>query len=837
MKIKEIRIQGFRGFNSARSFDVHSQLTLFAAPNSHGKTSISEACEWLLYGQTSKVALAESKEEYKDSYRNIHFPQPESANVSMVLETASGPVTLLGLLSGKDLVRKVDGNVVREWTFARELIGSPKPFILQHALTDLLLAKPVDRFNRFSELLGFDDVAVAHKDLVALCTKPPLGPEADRLIAESKALITRAQADVRLEKVAKLLSRGIAHFQSARQELLSVARSSATQRISDDRLLENLQKRRDEALAKIFNGRIAVRRLSVDEKEKRAAAEARILNLVTVSVTTRVVHLNGLRTHSAVMRKLELFEIGLGILQHEETVCPLCERPLTDTVLSHIKQKHVELQTVGPTASVQELRKDLRAMLEELDGSISDYYRLCVGGTKELVSAQASLPQLLAIFSGDGNAAKKHEIESLFQGVDSIIKSVTDAGAGVRAAIRGLKGAVDLETIPEEYLSTLAERLAEYRTACHSCDSFAVANSGALGMLQVALDAEMNKQAGTTSLNLIIELLHNLANIEKSLRVQAIAEGLKGLKVTADELVTSMMLDAISGDLAKDVSNWYNRIRTTGDPDVHFAGFDMKRTQHGGRVQIKATSYGRDLVSAVSSLSESKLNALGLAISIAMNVSPQSSFDFLIIDDPIQSWDKDHEMQFIEVIRDLIERGKQVVLLSHNVEWIRQVRSACSDLDGLYYEITGYTEDGPLIKALPWVEPKQRLQSIAAILEDQSADSIRLQQAEQELRQVFSSLTSMLYEGQTGTYKDPSNLNAEKIRKCLTECNVDGKYIAGIMAIFLTVDDAHHSSESYAPNRQKIKQYHGVAQSVLQTVESRLKAFKTPVIPIRAQGA
>ncbi len=47
MKIKNIIIQGFRGFNEERNIDFHDHLTLIHAPNSYGKTSISEAFEWL----------------------------------------------------------------------------------------------------------------------------------------------------------------------------------------------------------------------------------------------------------------------------------------------------------------------------------------------------------------------------------------------------------------------------------------------------------------------------------------------------------------------------------------------------------------------------------------------------------------------------------------------------------------------------------------------------------------------------------------------------------------------------------------------------------------------
>jgi hypothetical protein len=204
-----------------------------------------------------------------------------------------------------------------------------------------------------------------------------------------------------------------------------------------------------------------------------------------------------------------------------------------------------------------------------------------------------------------------------------------------------------------------------------------------------------------------------------------------------------------------------------------------------------------------------------------------------LIDDPIQSWDRDHELQFINVIRELIERGKQVVLLSHNGEWIRQVRTVCADFNGLYYEITGYTEDGPSIRSLPWVEPRQRLQTILAVLEDQSADSIRLQQAEEELRQVLHQLACTLFEGIKKQSKNPANLNAAKVRKILTECGIELPLLNRVMAIFETLDDAHHAEPGYSPNRNKLRQYYETAVQLSQTIEARLKENK-PVAVLTA---
>src|SRR5580704_9294835 len=109
MKLKEITLRGFRGFNEPRTIPIHDRITLISAPNSHGKTSISEGFEWLLYGQTSKVALADSKDEYRGSYRNIHLLQPESPTVKVVMQDGTSSTELQATLSGSGSVLRADG--------------------------------------------------------------------------------------------------------------------------------------------------------------------------------------------------------------------------------------------------------------------------------------------------------------------------------------------------------------------------------------------------------------------------------------------------------------------------------------------------------------------------------------------------------------------------------------------------------------------------------------------------------------------------------------------------------------------------------------------------------
>ena len=173
MKIKSISIQGFRGFNEGQTVHFHDRLTLIYAPNSYGKTSISEAFEWLLYGITSKVEKADSKDEYRGSYRNCHLPESLTPFVKTNFIHGTSEIEFRGeLVEGDAIKRFVDGREVEKWPLVHDLSATPRPFILQHALKYLLLVKPDERFQGFARLLGLEDLDRIQRNFVSLCTKP-----------------------------------------------------------------------------------------------------------------------------------------------------------------------------------------------------------------------------------------------------------------------------------------------------------------------------------------------------------------------------------------------------------------------------------------------------------------------------------------------------------------------------------------------------------------------------------------------------------------------------------------------------------------------------------------
>jgi hypothetical protein len=197
-------------------------------------------------------------------------------------------------------------------------------------------------------------------------------------------------------------------------------------------------------------------------------------------------------------------------------------------------------------------------------------------------------------------------------------------------------------------------------------------------------------------------------------------------------------------------------------------------------------------------------------MSIATALRAPGPWGFLILDDPIQSWDDDHEIQFINIIRALAEEeNRQIILMSHRDGWIDQVVAGCRSLNGIRYHITGYTKDGPAIQLGDWASVDQRLREALAISKDPTATTVRLQQAEEEIRIAACQLTAEAAKSKLRRTTGAHNMNGDKARSILNEAGCPAPLVDRVIATFATTDPAHHAPNDYAPNAERVRQYHG----------------------------
>jgi len=822
VKIKNVIIQGFRGFNEERTIDFDNDLTLIYAPNSYGKTSISEAFEWLLYGITYKIATADSKEEYKGSYRNRHLPESMTPFVKATFVDDNGNETEFRGDLGEDetIKRFINGQEVASWPLAEDLSKVPRPFILQHALKYLLLAKPDERFQRFTHLLGLEKLELFQRNVISVCTKPEacIPAEANQFLMNISALEARLATHPSLAKITKAFEKGSAGLAEAYKAVASECGRRVPPETEDESVLPQLLKIRDEAVTKIFKGNITLLDYSEEEKHANTEDESFFLGCIADPFVEKYTEILALATVQYILERVEFFDLGVKLLDKVLKKCPFCGRSISDDLLKHIHDDHTKLVTEKKHyEALQNKRTDIKRLLNELKSRLAIYHTRHKDKSMQLLALEPTLEKLESIL------VPKHQAH--FNAVKNTILELAAAKNKVETSYSKVFGAlmkVETSVIESKediaLLKVLGAALTEYISDTHCYVQAVSGKISAMSNADQILKHELDILAGTEDISVLVDLIERRPNIEKKFEIQNILDSLKDLRKSVDQYVANRVLQAISGELTSEVMEWYGQIKTTGDPDVHFDGFDIERTKKGElkarRVQIKAKSYGKDLVSAASSLSESKLNALGLCVSIATNLKGKSPFNFLIIDDPIQSWDAEHETKFIEVIRKLVECGKQIILMSHNSKWIEMVCSGCRIINGRFYEITGYTKAGPHIEEISWVRWRDRLDEVDAIVKNTAATRLRLQQAEEEIRIVNAELASELYCKMKGVRKKPDKLNATKIRRMLVECGVDGSLVDRITMTSETTDDAHHAPVDYAAQKQRIREYHSWAHEL-----------------------
>ncbi|MDO8136872.1 MAG: ATP-binding protein, partial [Candidatus Brocadiales bacterium] len=334
MKIKKITIKGFRGFNKEQSIDFDPRLTLIYAPNSYGKTSISEAFEWLLYGATSKLESADAKDEYKGSYRNLHLPATETAFVSLIVHTGGGEQELLGKLIGEDIERSFDKRVVSHWPFSSEMCDSPKPFVLQHALKNLLLVEPKDRFQAFAKLLGLKDLDDILTNVVKLCTKPEakIPQEIDKLIRDIEALEKRLEAQESLASINKEYKKGLSNIQNTYDAIIKECLKRVGTESPIKSILPRLINIRDDTISKIFSHSVSIADYAGNEKQYVEDEVDFFLSFAGEEFILKFNKIISLSTLTKLAELANFYDLGMKIIAEHPGKCPFCGRNIDESI-------------------------------------------------------------------------------------------------------------------------------------------------------------------------------------------------------------------------------------------------------------------------------------------------------------------------------------------------------------------------------------------------------------------------------------------------------------------------------------------------------------------------
>jgi len=172
--LESVTVEGFRGIGPAVSLKLAPGpgLTLIVGRNGTGKSSLSDALEVLLTGNSARWASKKSK-VWQEGWRNLHHPDPTTIAARLVVEGQAGYTTVARhWAAGADLAagtvtvtRTGQPTAGFESLGWRDALHAYRPFLSYSELGGLLEDGPSKLFDALNAILGLDDLTVSVKAL------------------------------------------------------------------------------------------------------------------------------------------------------------------------------------------------------------------------------------------------------------------------------------------------------------------------------------------------------------------------------------------------------------------------------------------------------------------------------------------------------------------------------------------------------------------------------------------------------------------------------------------------------------------------------------------------
>ena len=180
-RLTRLEVAGFRAFGATRQvLDFEKNLAVIYAPNSHGKTSLAEAIEFLLTGSTSRRSLVSSAvREFADALRNAHLAAGGEVIVRATVEAANGhrheierklltDYTSRGECTSLLRIDGQDAKDVSSLGIALAQAPLAAPVLMPHGLRYVLQVEPTQRTTYFKTLLEMGDLDEVRRRIAGL---------------------------------------------------------------------------------------------------------------------------------------------------------------------------------------------------------------------------------------------------------------------------------------------------------------------------------------------------------------------------------------------------------------------------------------------------------------------------------------------------------------------------------------------------------------------------------------------------------------------------------------------------------------------------------------------
>ena len=703
VKLNSLQAHYFRGFRKSEGpINLADNFIVIEGRNSSGKTSLAEALEWLFSGSLSRRESSDAgnARELEDCVANQFRPADVdtwvSASFALTTEGENVQEFVLRRLLTEDYgststaaCKSVLFHDDEELTpeaeqkvLDRFLAGVP-PLLMQHTLRDFVQGEPKVRREYFERLLRLDELTELIRDAVVTDDRAAdfSSPSGDTFLRAWHELGSMLKNDESIKAHRQAFGDGEGDaYQRISDAVYSVARDefpTLLDGLSEDGqigpALKDEQTRVRQMSFPIL-ARLRPRRQLLDDAEESVSDD----NLDQLTQQTRdawteyepvqlAMQAIG-EKNLAVSRAFKIL-LDAGTIEHGKDFqsCPLCAYEHVDTLSAD------RVETIEGWNPIRDAERKAREKLEKAMNSLLNLIRKAIEEYDELLPSPPSETDWEMALKDAGD-----DLQGVAAELRTVISTQTELNLNMSRARTLVGAAVSHPTNVEECESFITQCLAAI-DGFASVPTAARSYRDAFSAVEVAVAAEASTDASYRLRERIMECNDNARSTCADLlweRARGLAQ--KDLQQIRESLMTyrQQFLEARRTSFNDGIEEVWSALRK--DRYSSFSQLHIPAPRGRGfpiEIELKALlddGSNQKEVDALRVFSESQVNALGVAAFVTR--AKLLGHKILVLDDPVQSMDEEHFKTFArDLIPSVLEQGFQVILLTHNDTFARDV--------------------------------------------------------------------------------------------------------------------------------------------------------------------
>jgi len=715
--LKSLRLQGFRGFPKEDGvFEFSAPAVLLFGDNHQGKSSVLNGIEWCLYGQEC-IGTKSGIRERVGSWELVNRQSPK-AIAELVIDTDEGDVTITrtekkgkGKRGRQVQVALADGTLLRGNEAEREIAGllrlSFRDFatvVYQHqeSIRAILIQTPKDRNEAIDRLLGlgeYRNVLEGIKGARLARIQRELATEREKLEGRVEQALAVRRSDFE-EKVTEAIGQGLERSELSVQGALGLS----------GLIVKDLKDFASELGVSSTPPVVPSGWRGIDTFLAVAARELDRLWSQAPDIKEQA-DLNKRRSRTDRMRESygankTQFTQALSNLNSIEAEHGSREQIGEDIVLieHQIDEGKQQIREISPRALLVE--EGVALLKSARSGVSAELCPLCGQRVPNLLAhlekewmdkleaevrdARAGVEQLLARKGVLERAAKDHD-----NLVEAVQRAETELADSTEKAVELLGRKLTKDDDPivllTKSIEKVDERLAEIESAVTEKRDKLAAISDSIGRASLVLE--------------ILVLEDKIRGIENIARTDEykvmdhcrdrVAEFMSDVEAIRTLVAHSLVEDAASriSTAGTAIDDYFRTVAQ--NPGIGALTIEVQEdSRSGGNSYSFCDQEGQELSPV---LSQGDLNSLALSIFLGMVTAYSHPVGFVLLDDPSQSLGTDQKRRLVEVVEEVCDSGRRVVLASMDAELQGFLRSSLGKAKTVY-QIHGWTpESGPRV--------------------------------------------------------------------------------------------------------------------------------------------